>query len=188
MIRIVQETSSHFDAREKLLDAAFGPSRFAKTSERLREGRLPAKGLAFSALDDGKLIGTLRLWSISAGPGRAALLLGPLAIDAARRSEGLGARMMWHAIGHAQHLGHKAILLVGDAPYYSRFGFSTDLTERLWLPGPVERNRFLGLELVPDGLVGASGLVNATGEKVATPDFAALVAKAANDTAWRFAA
>lgn len=188
MIRIVQEALSHVDAREKLLDAAFGPSRFAKTCERLREDRLPAKGLAFSAVDDGKLIGTLRLWNISAGPGRAALLLGPLAVDAERRSEGLGARMMWHAIGHAQHLGHKAILLVGDAPYYSRFGFSTDLTERLWLPGPVERNRFLGLELVPDGLVGAAGLVNATGELVETPDFAALVAKAANDTRWKFAA
>jgi len=188
MIRIVSEALSHLDAREKLLDASFGPARFAKTSERLREGRLPAKGLAFSALDDGKLIGTLRLWNISAGPGRPALLLGPLAIDGTRRSEGLGARMMWHAIGHAQHLGHKAILLVGDAPYYNRFGFSTDLTERLWLPGPVERNRFLGLELVPDGLVGAKGLVNATGELVGAPDFAALVAKAANDTAWKFAA
>jgi predicted N-acetyltransferase YhbS len=188
MIRIVSEALSHLDAREKLLDASFGPARFAKTSERLREGRLPAKGLAFSALDDGKLIGTLRLWNISAGPGRPALLLGPLAIDGTRRSEGLGARMMWHAIGHAQHLGHRAILLVGDAPYYNRFGFSTDLTERLWLPGPVERNRFLGLELVPDGLVGAKGLVNATGELVGAPDFAALVAKAVNDTAWKFAA
>lgn len=188
MIHIVQESLSHHDARERLLDAAFGQSRFAKTSERLREGRLPAQGLAFSALDDGKLIGTLRLWNVSAGPGRAALLLGPLAVASERRSEGLGARMMWHAIGHAQYRGHKAILLVGDAPYYSRFGFSTDLTERLWLPGPVERNRFLGLELAPDGLVGARGLVNATGERVATPDFAALVAKAANDTGWKFAA
>ncbi len=188
MIRIVPESSAHFDAREKLLDAAFGPPRFTKTSERLREDRLPAKGLAFSALDDGRLIGTLRLWNISAGTGRPALLLGPLAIDGERRSEGLGARMMWHAIGHAQHLGHKAILLVGDAPYYNRFGFSTDLTERLWLPGPVDRNRFLGLELVPDGLVGAKGLVNATGELVAAPDFAALVAQAANDTSFRFAA
>ncbi|MDQ0390735.1 GNAT family N-acetyltransferase [Labrys monachus] len=188
MIRIVSETFSHLDAREKLLDAAFGPSRFAKTCERLREGRLPAAGLAFAAVDDGRLIGTLRLWNISAGPGRPALLLGPLAVDGARRSEGLGARMMWHALGHAQELGHKAVLLVGDAPYYSRFGFSTDLTERLWLPGPVERNRFLGMELAPDALVGAHGLVNATGDFVAAPDFAALVANVANDSALRFAA
>jgi predicted N-acetyltransferase YhbS len=188
MIRIVSETFSHVDAREKLLDAAFGPARFAKTSERLREDRLPAKGLAFSAMDDAKLIGTLRLWNISAGPGRSALLLGPLAIDGERRSEGLGGRMMWHAIGHAQHLGHKAILLVGDAPYYNRFGFSADLTERLWLPGPVERHRFLGLELAPNALFGASGLVNATGELVAAPDFASLLSRAANDTSYRFAA
>ena len=188
MIRNVQESSSHLEARETLLDACFGPSRFAKTSERLREGRLPAKGLAFSAVDDGSLIGTLRLWNVSAGPGRAALLLGPLAVDARYRSEGLGARLMWHGIGYAQDYGHKAILLVGDAPYYSRFGFSTDLTERLWLPGPVERNRFLGLELVPDGLVGAAGLVNATGNLETAPDFAARVAQAANDTSLRFAA
>lgn len=188
MIRIVQESSSHLEARETLLDACFGPSRFAKTCERLREGRLPARGLAFAAVDDGSLIGTLRLWNVSAGPGRAALLLGPLAIDARYRSEGLGARLMWHGIGYAQEYGHKAILLVGDAPYYGRFGFSTDLTERLWLPGPVERNRFLGLELVPDGLVGAAGLVNATGDLETAPDFAALVAQAANDTGLRFAA
>jgi len=188
MIRIVSETFSHIEAREALLDAAFGPVRFAKTSERLREGRLPAAGLAFAAVDDGRLIGTLRLWNISAGPGRPALLLGPLAIDASRRSEGLGARMVWHAIGHAQAFGHEAVLLVGDAPYYSRFGFSADLTERLWLPGPVERHRFLGLELAPNALVGAYGLVNATGDCVAAPDFAALIANAANDRSVRFAA
>ena len=90
MIEIREETLRDIDAREALLDACFGPARFQKTCERLREGRLPARGLALVAEQDGALIGTVRLWHVSAGPGRPALLLGPLAVDPARRSLGLG--------------------------------------------------------------------------------------------------
>jgi predicted N-acetyltransferase YhbS len=163
MLSLVHETSAHVPAREVLLDAAFGPARRAKTSERLREGRVAAPGLAFSALDGGRLVGTVRLWNISAGPGRPALLLGPLAVDAAHRGDGIGARLMRHGLTQAAALGHAAVLLVGDAPYYERFGFTADLTERLWLPGPYERERFLGLELREGALIGAAGLVNPTG-------------------------
>jgi predicted N-acetyltransferase YhbS len=163
MVSFVQENPAHIPAREALLDKAFGPSRHAKTSERLREGRLPAEGLAFSALDRSRLVGTLRLWHVSAGPRRRALLLGPLAVDASRRDEGIGAALMRHALGAARKFGHEAVLLVGDAPYYQRFGFSAELTQRLWLPGPYERQRFLGLELTPAALDEAAGLVNPTG-------------------------
>jgi predicted N-acetyltransferase YhbS len=163
MVHLVPELDRHMPAREALLDRAFGPNRRAKTSERLRERRLPAEGLAFSALDGERLVGTLRLWNISAGPGRPALLLGPLAVDAAHRAEGIGAMMMRHAIGSAAALGHDAILLVGDEPYYRRFGFSAAPTDRLWLPGPYERERFLGLELTAGALDAAAGLVNPTG-------------------------
>jgi predicted N-acetyltransferase YhbS len=72
--------------------------------------------------------------------------------------------------------GHGAVLLVGDAPYYTRFGFSAALTERLWLPGPYERERFLALELTAGALAGARGLVTATGAIEERPDVAALVA------------
>jgi predicted N-acetyltransferase YhbS len=164
MVHLVPELAAHISAREALLDQAFGPNRRAKTSERLREGRLPAHDLAFAALeDDGRLVGTIRLWNVSAGPGRAALLLGPLAVDETLRSAGVGGKLMRHAIGAAASLGHGAILLVGDAPYYQRFGFSAEATERLWLPGPYERERFLALELAPGALDGAAGLVNPTG-------------------------
>jgi predicted N-acetyltransferase YhbS len=164
MVHLVPELAAHASAREALLDQAFGPNRRARTSERLREGRLPAQDLAFSALeDDGCLVGTVRLWNVSAGPGRPALLLGPLAVDRARRSDGIGGKLMRHALGAAASLGHGAILLVGDAPYYQRFGFSAEATERLWLPGPYERERFLALELTPGALDGAAGLVNPTG-------------------------
>jgi predicted N-acetyltransferase YhbS len=164
MVHLVPELDRHVAAREALLDQAFGPNRRAKTSERLREGRLPAEHLAFAAQSsDGRLVGTIRLWNVSAGPGRPALLLGPLAVDAALRSEGIGAKLMRHAIGAAASLGHGAILLVGDAPYYQRFGFSAEATGRLWLPGPYERERFLALELAPGALDEAAGLVNPTG-------------------------
>jgi predicted N-acetyltransferase YhbS len=164
MIRLVPEMPCHIAAREALLDASFGSARFAKVSERLREGRLAAPGLSFAALDGRTLVGTVRLWHVSAGPLHPALLIGPLAVDEARRSQGLGARLMTQAIGEAAALGHRALLLVGDAPYYERFGFSSEHTGGLYLPGPYERDRFLGLELVRGALTGAAGLVEPTGE------------------------
>jgi predicted N-acetyltransferase YhbS len=169
-------------AREALLDEAFGPARRQKTCERLREGRLPA--LALVAVDAaGALAGTVRMWHVSAGPGRAALVLGPLAVSACHRNAGLGARLMRAALAWAATSGHGAVLLVGDAPYYARFGFAAGPTHGLWLPGPVERERFLALELVPGALAGARGLVSPTGEAEPLPDLAALVARvaAAND-------
>ena len=158
------------DAREALLDAAFGATRFEKTCERLREGRMPAPGLALVAKDDeGDLLATIRLWPIFAGGRRPALLLGPLAVADHARSLGLGAEMMRASLARAKALGHRAVLLVGDEPYYRRFGFAQRFTERLTMPGPVERARFLGLELVADALEGAKGRV------VAAPAFAPLV-------------
>ncbi len=160
---IREETARDHFARETLLDRSFGPQRRRKTCERLRENRQPAAGLAFAALSGGVLVGTLRFWSISAGENCDALLLGPVAVAASRRSQGLGARMIRHGLFHARALGHKAVILVGDAPYYERFGFSRDLTEKLELPGPVDLARFLGLELQEGALAGAKGLVRATG-------------------------
>lgn len=158
------ERASDVTPRERLLDAAFGPARFAKTCERLREGRRPAEGLALVAEGpDGRLIGTVRLWHVDLGTAGAGLMLGPIAVDAEARSLGLGAALMTVAIERARRLGHGAIMLVGDEPYYRRFGFSADLTRGLDLPGPVERTRFLALELVPAALATAEGLVVATG-------------------------
>jgi predicted N-acetyltransferase YhbS len=176
MIMIREETFRDVEAREALLDACFGPSRFQKTCERLREGRLPADGLALVIEMDGRIVGTVRLWHVAAGPNRSALMLGPIAIDPALQSLGLGAKLMREALGRASDLGHKAVLLVGDAPYYARFGFSAKTTSALWMPGPYERERFLALELEAGHLSGARGLVSATGAPEEKPDLAALVA------------
>ena len=164
MLVVREESSRDIPARERLLDAAFGPARFLKTSEALRAGRLPARGLALSGIHDGELVATVRLWSIHAG-GVPALLLGPLAVAESRRSLGVGAAMMEAAIARASALGHKAIILVGDEPYYRRFGFSAALTARLDMPGPVDRARFLALALQPGALDDAAGMIVAAGER-----------------------
>lgn len=166
MVTIRAEIQSDVPARERLLDRAFGRTRHRKTSARLRDGRLPAEGLSFSAVSKtGRLVGTIRLWDVLAGSAGGALLLGPLAVDGQFKGRGIGAALMRHALAEAEKLGHAAIVLVGDAPYYSRFGFKPELVADLHLPGPVERTRFLGLELIPGALDGAEGLVAATGAR-----------------------
>jgi predicted N-acetyltransferase YhbS len=176
MMTIRNETPADTDAREKLLDRVWGPARFQKTAERLREGRSPAAGLSLVAEREEDLVGTVRLWRVCAGPARPALLLGPLAVEETCRGRGVGTALMRRAIAAARRRGHRAVLLVGDAPYYERFGFSARKTSALWLPGPFERNRLLGCELVAGALDGARGLVGATGRPVAMPNLDAHVA------------
>ena len=161
------EKASDVVARETLLDACFGENRHMRTCQRLRDGRAPAEGLAFSAMAEGRLVGTLRLWHVSAG-GIPALMLGPLAVEASSRKFGAGTALMDHALAAATTRGHRAVILLGDAPYYARFGFSPEKMAELSLPGPFERDRLLGLELAADALDGACGMIVATGAK-ATP-------------------
>jgi predicted N-acetyltransferase YhbS len=167
-VAIRAERASDVAAREALLDACFGLGRNARTCQRLRDGRLPAEGLAFSAMHRGRLVGTVRLWHVDAG-GRPALVLGPLAVDPTCRALGIGAALMDHALAAARALGHGAVILLGDAPYYARFGFCSQQVESLSLPGPFERHRLLGLELRPGALNGAFGLIMPTGAAVAAP-------------------
>jgi len=176
MVTIREAKFADIAAREILLDQAYGASRFAKASERLREGRVPADGLSLVAVDRGRIIGTVRLWHVTAGPGRAALLLGPLAVDPAHRNHGIGSALMRRAIARARLAGHRAILLVGDAAYYGRFGFTAAATGELWMPGRYDRDRLLALELRPDALAGARGLIAATGAFAPKPDLNKLIA------------
>jgi predicted N-acetyltransferase YhbS len=167
---VTADIAGDVPARDALLDRAMGPGRKRKSSEKLRRGRKPSEGLAFVARDvEGRLVGTVRLWNVAAGEdGRPALLLGPLAVEPSLKGAGIGSELMRHAVEEARRLGHSAILLVGDAPYYARFGFSTEKTGRLSMPGPYERHRFLALELEPGALAGAHGVLRATGRKLAT--------------------
>ena len=163
MITIRLETPSDIIAREALLDDAMGAARVKKASEKLRRNRLPAEGLALVAeTPDGQIVGTVRLWQVNAG-GAPALLLGPLGVDPAHHGAGIGSRLMRMAIAEATWRGHGAILLVGDAPYYERFGFCALPAGRLAMPGPVDPARFLALELKDGALAKDAGDVIASG-------------------------
>src|ERR1700676_1983715 len=162
---IRSERASDVVAREALLDASFGANRQERTCQRLGDGRAPVEGLALSAVlqgGQGRLVGTVRLWHVSAG-GIPALVLGPLAVDNTCRKLGVGAALMDHALAAAKARGHRAVILLGDAPFYARFGFSATKTGELSLPGPFERDRLLGLELSEGALDGAWGMIGPTG-------------------------
>ena len=156
------ERASDVVAREALLDVCFGANRHTRTCQRLRDGRAPAEGLALSAVRQGRLVGSVRLWHVSAG-GIPVLMLGPLAVEASSRQLGVGAALMDHALAAAKARGHRAVILLGDAPYYARFGFSAAKTGELALPGAFDRDRLLGLELCEGVLDGAWGMIAATG-------------------------
>ncbi len=162
MIYIDTETRNDVPAREALLDRAMGRDRILKPSERLREGRLPAAGLALVARAGDRLVGSVRLWNVSAG-GVPTLLLGPLAVDPAVQGRGAGGGLMQVALNRAELAGHRAVILVGDPEYYARFGFGPVPASGLTMPGPVDRRRFLALEFTDRCLAGAEGMVLATG-------------------------
>ena len=134
-LRIEIEAPADAAAVEGLVLAAFGPGRFAKSAERLRERARIAAG--FVAREDGKVIGSVRLWAITVG-GEPALFLGPIAVSADSRRAGLGADLVQACVDHAGDVG---ILLVGDLPYFGRFGFQPAPDARL--NGPVDQRRVL---------------------------------------------
>jgi len=145
-VRIDAETPADAASVEALVMAAFGPGRYAKTAERIREHAGVAAG--FVARDNGVVIGAVRLWSITVGE-RPALFLGPITVSADNRKGGLGADLVQACIEHA---GETGILLVGDPPYFGRFGFRAAPDARL--QGPVDQRRVLWLgEGEPAGIV-----------------------------------
>jgi len=150
---------------EYLLDAAFGVDRFRKTSYRLREGVAPVADLCLVAEGDGvqgvrgELLGTLRFWPVAVDGAERVLLLGPIAVVGDQRSAGIGSRLMTEGLARAKAAGWRAVVLVGDEPYYGRFGFSRVAAARLALPGPVDVNRLLALNLVEAALDNAVGMM-----------------------------
>lgn len=158
MWEIRAETAADRAAIEALVAHGFGPGRFAKAAYRLREGVEPEAGLGFVATEDGILRGSVRFWPVFVGSERA-LLLGPLAVQSDQRGRGIGIALMQRGIDEARAMGHRAIVLVGDPPYYARVGFAPLKRGRVRLPGPVDPTRVLGLALVEGALDTLEGVV-----------------------------
>lgn len=147
-------TDADLPAVEKLDERAFGPGRFALTAYRLREGVAPDMTLSFAARVGTLLVGANRMTPIRCGDAPA-LLLGPLTVDPAFQSRGIGEALMQKSFDAARDAGHRLIVLVGDEPYYSRVGFRRVPFGRLVMPGPVDPGRLLYFELV-EGAFGAA--------------------------------
>jgi predicted N-acetyltransferase YhbS len=143
-LAIELETAADAPAVDALVDAAFGPGRFAKTAERLRERNAPARDLCFVAREAGRVVGTVRLWPVRIGD-MPAVFLGPIAVEGRERGNGVGAQLVERACAAAAAAGRPAVLLVGDEPYFGRFGFQR--ARGVLLPGPVDPGRVLLLPL-----------------------------------------
>jgi len=145
---------------EGLIARAFGPGRFAKAAERLRETSTPILALSFLAWSEGEAVGCVRQWRVTIGD-RPAILLGPFAVENASRRQGLGAALIRQACAAAEAAGEALIVLVSDEPFFGPLGFSAAPARRVRMPGPVDQRRVLVRELVPGAAADLSGLVRA---------------------------
>lgn len=143
---IRQDAPEYAEAVDALYDDVFGPGRFAKTAERLREGNEKIPEASLVAVDAEGVAGVVRVWPVTVGGRGRAAFLGPIAVSQRRRGNGVAFKLMERAIGVCREQGFAAVILVGDADYYERFGFRGS-GGRFLLPGPVDQNRVLIREL-----------------------------------------
>ena len=153
------ETPADWWEVEALYDLCFAPGRTALSSYRLREGVSPVADLCLLLRDESGVAAAIRYWPVRIG-GAPVLLLGPIAVHPTHQSEGLGAWLMRESLDRAKQLGWARVLLVGDAPYYARFGFF--ILPKVTMPPPTNPARVLGLELRPNAWAGLAGPVAKT--------------------------
>ena len=155
--RLEEETEADWWEVEALYDLCFAPGRTALSSYRLRDGVPTVAGLCHVLRDgEGVLAAVIRYWPVLVG-GRRVLLLGPVAVHPTRQGEGLGGLLINESLTEAARLGWERVLLVGDAPYYRRFGFRK--IEAVDMPPPTNPDRVLALELKPGAWEGVRGAV-----------------------------
>ena len=155
MYGLERETDADIWEVEALFDLCFAPGREALSSYRLRDGVDPVADLSLVARDElGVLAGAVRFWPVRVGEAPA-LLLGPIAVHPTRQGEGLGALLVEESLSRAD--GWSRVMLIGDAPYYGRFGFTKLLG--VDMPPPTNPERILGRDITPGGWSGVSGRV-----------------------------
>jgi predicted N-acetyltransferase YhbS len=155
-IVISPEHARDASAVQVLEERAFGPGRYTRSAYRLREGNPHDPALSFVARVSTLVVGSVRLSRIRIGNGPA-LLLGPLIVDPAFHSKGIGRMLIEEAVSASRMAGQRVVLLVGDEPYYGRFGFKRLPPGRVTMPGPVDPMRLLALALVDGALDGLAG-------------------------------
>jgi predicted N-acetyltransferase YhbS len=162
MFRLLRERDQDDWEVEALYDLCFAPGRGALSSYQLREGVEPVADLCTVARDEYDTVaGAIRYWPVRIGDRNwAALLLGPVAVHPTRQGEGLGALLIVETLDLARGQGWERVILVGDEPYYRRFGFRRELALGLDYPRPVNFNRLLARELVPGAMNEVEGLVH----------------------------
>ncbi len=157
MFQLEQETDADWWEVEALLDLCFAPGREALSSYRLRDGVARVADLSLVLRDgEGVLAAAIRYWPVRVGAAPV-LLLGPIAVHPTRQGEGLGAYLVRESLAEARTLGWQRVLLVGDAPYYRRFGFVA--RPDVAMPPPTNPDRVLGFDLVAGGWAGVAGEV-----------------------------
>ena len=157
MYRLEEETADDWWEVEALLDLCFAPGRTALSSYRLRDGVPMVAGLCHVLRDaDGVLAAAIRFWPVQVA-GQPVLLLGPVAVHPTRQGEGLGGLLINESLAEARRLGWERVMLVGDAPYYSRFGFRK--LPGVEMPPPTNPDRVLGLALKAGAWDGVAGAV-----------------------------
>lgn len=143
----------------KLHARVFGPGRFARSAYRVREGKGHLSRFCLVACLGKEVIASIRTTEITVGGKAGAVLLGPVAVDGDHRSHGLGSKLITAALDTAQAGGAQLVILVGDHPYYGRFGFKIVPMGQIVFPGPVTPQRILARELKADALLDFRGLV-----------------------------
>ncbi len=157
MYRLEEETEADWWEVEALYDLCFAPGRTALSSYRLREGVPTISALCLLLRDEGGVLAAaIRYWPAKVN-GRDILLLGPIAVHPTRQGEGLGALLITESLARARALGWARVLLVGDAPYYRRFGFAK--LDDVVMPPPTNPDRVLGIELRAGAWSGVAGEV-----------------------------
>ena len=158
MYELRRETAQDWWEVEALYDLCFAPGREALSSYRLRDGVAPVAELSCVARDsDGILAGAIRYWPVTIS-GKASLLLGPVAVHPTRQGEGIGGALIRDSLARAEESGWARVLLVGDEPYYSKFGFKR--LKGVLMPAPTNPARVLGLSLGRDSWRGVQGDVS----------------------------
>lgn len=153
------ETDGDDLALSQLSADAFGPGRFTRSAYRVREGVPPVATLCLAAWLGNRLVGGIRFTAVRIGEEENAALLGPLVVDPAVKGNGFGRALLAEGLERTRAEGFRLVLLVGDMPYYGRFGFAPVPLGQIALPGPVDPARLLALELVPGALARAVGPV-----------------------------